>query len=296
MKDLSEISNILNNEILKNFAFFIPFELIDNSLLLENLELFNIQITQDFVDNYVDQFLYIDDTLQVRKVESYKNLQIANAYKIVKLNKNCFEIVQLKDSLGVESFNFLYNSYTDRINSLLNGYELMITHYDKLYPESSITPKEIIMMQEATLQYHLIEIEEKIGIKSQITNIDNVIKDVILSKLFSQFTEKKEVEIIPFRDFIRHDNKIEIEKIIKEHFSDLRGVSLRYLIEFLEEKEIILILYGDKTKIHRSIKLLFGNKDIGNLTSIFDLKICKSADTKYKKAKEHFIEIFKNVI
>jgi hypothetical protein len=99
---------------------------------------------------------------------------------------------------------------------------------------------------------------------------------------------------IPFIDFIRHENKIEIERIIKTHYSDLRGVSLRYLIEFLIDKQILLINYGDKTKIHKSLKILF-NKDIGTSSSIFDLKIDREKDHKYLNAKNNFLIKFEKL-
>lgn len=293
MINLNEISNKLNEEILKNFAFFIPFEIIDNVYFIEVLKISNFNINQELVNEYIDIFLFIDESFNIKKVESFKTLEINISKKNIELQKNCFEIVQLKDNLGTESFNYLYKKYIERINSILKGSELMITNYDELYPESSKKPKNMIMMQEAILQSHLLEIEEKIGIKS--TQIDNkeLIKNIIVIKPFNQFTEKKDTEIIPFRNFIRHHNKVEIENIIKEHFSDLRGVSLRYLIEFLIKKGVLIIKHGDATKIYHSIKELFDNKDIGAYTSIFDNKVFSVDDKNFEKAEISFEKMLK---
>ncbi|MBC7747787.1 MAG: hypothetical protein H7Z76_04260 [Methylotenera sp.] len=100
----------------------------------------------------------------------------------------------------------------------------------------------------------------------------------------------------PFIDLLRHENKIEIERIIKTHYSDLKGVSLRYLIEFLIDNQILLINYGDKTKIQKSLKMLFNNNDIGTVSSIFDIKIDRLKDRKYLNAKDNFLKTFEKII
>lgn len=101
---------------------------------------------------------------------------------------------------------------------------------------------------------------------------------------------------IPFIDFIRHENKIEIERIIKTHYSDLKGVSLRYLIEFLKEEGVLVLNHGDATKFYNSIKILFEGKNIGAYTSIFDSKVFSSTDKKYTTAKISFAKMFKDIL
>ena len=100
----------------------------------------------------------------------------------------------------------------------------------------------------------------------------------------------------PFIDFIRHENKIEIERIIKAQYSDLRGVSLRYLIEFLKEEGVLFLNHGDATKLYNSIKTLFEGKNIGAYTSIFDNKVFNSDDIKYTNTKMSFKKIFKDIL
>lgn len=288
MINLNEISNKINEEILKNFAFFIPFEIIDNVNLIEILKISNLNINQEFVNEFIDVFLFIDESFNIKKVESFETLEINISKKIIELQKNCFEIIQLKDNLGVESFNYLFENYVQRISSILKGSELMIANYDELYPESSKKPKNIIMMQEAILQSHLMEIEEKIGIKSTQIKNEELVRNIILSKPFNKFTKKKDIEVIPFRNFLRHHDKDEIEKTIQLHYSDLKGVSLRYLLEFLKEKNILILNYGDNTKILSSIKILFNNDDIGVYNSIFGKKVFDKNDLNFKKAKLNF--------
>lgn len=288
MNDFDEISIKLIDELLKNLVFFIPFELIDNPIFNEIIEITNFSIDDKLVDEYIDRFLFFDESFDIRRVESFETVEINLGNKIIELQKNCFKIAQLKDNLGIESFNYFYQKYIKQLNSYLYGSELMITNYDELYPESPKIGKNMIVMQEAVLQSHLIEVEETIGIKSTRIDSDELLKNIISSELFNQFKKKKEIQITPFRGFLKHDNKVEIEKIIKLHYPDLRGKPLRYLLEFLKEKNILILNYGDATKIFRSIKILFNTNDIGAYNSIFGAKVFNKSDVNYENAKLNF--------
>ncbi|HCQ12058.1 MAG TPA: hypothetical protein DIU01_02085 [Flavobacterium sp.] len=294
--DLSSKMTSLTNEITKNFAFYIPYEIIDNGTVMENLEIVNFQITQEFVDEYVDRFLYFDDYFDIKKVEDYNPLRISNPKKVLSLQNNCFEIVQLKDSLGIESFNYFYNSYIERIRSFLAASELMISNYDELYPQSPRTPKAILIMQEAILKTHLIEVEEKIGIRTNDLDFASCVKNIILSENFNHFRKTKSTGVKQFREFITHKNKIEIENIIKTYYSDLKGVSLRYLMEFLTEKGVLTVKYGDGQPILDSLKVLFNNDNIGAYNSVFASKVFTAGDKNYKKAKINFEKTLNKII
>lgn len=100
----------------------------------------------------------------------------------------------------------------------------------------------------------------------------------------------------PFVDYIRHGNKIEIEQRIKLHYSNLRGVSLRYLIEFLKEEGVLILNHGDVAKFYCSIKTLFEGKDIAKPTSIFDKKVFSPDDPKYIATKISFAKMFKDIL
>lgn len=101
---------------------------------------------------------------------------------------------------------------------------------------------------------------------------------------------------IPFIDFIRHEKKKEIERIIKTHYSDLYGVSLRYLIEFLIEEGVLLLNYGDKKRLLHSIEILFDGKKMGAYTSVFDAKVFSKTDKNYLDAKISFKRNFKDIL
>ena len=101
---------------------------------------------------------------------------------------------------------------------------------------------------------------------------------------------------LPLSNFIIHENRNEIEKRIKDHFSDLSGKNLRFLIEYLIEEKVLLLNYGDKTKIYNSISLLFGGKNIGAYTTIFDAKVFTSSDQNYLNNKSLFKKTFKDTV
>ena len=137
---------------------------------------------------------------------------------------------------------------------------------------------------------------------SDFTNPDEVVKPTKESVINEREFENNDKlsnsknNIPLFINFIRHKNKIEIEQIIKTHYSDLRGVSLRYLIEFLKEEGVLVLNHGDATKFYNSIKMLFEGKNIGAYPSIFDKKVFSSNDTKYITTKMSFAKMFKDFL
>nr|WP_315161122.1 hypothetical protein [uncultured Flavobacterium sp.] len=164
--------------------------------------------------------------------------------------------------------------------------------------------KKNVIVIEDTLKYEakkmiMIELNNKFKFEEDFyfTNQNEArktIKNFIPTTNEVKFSNS-ENNATPFINFLRHENKIEIEQIIKTHYSDLKGVSLRYLIEFLIDKQILLLNYGDKTKIHKSLKTLFNDKDIGTTSSIFDLKIDREKDHKYLNAKNNFLNKFEKL-
>jgi hypothetical protein len=120
-------------------------------------------------------------------------------------------------------------------------------------------------------------------------NIETLRKLRDLKKVDKKSTE----EVKPFRDFIRHKKKEEIEKLVKEHFSDYRGVALRYLVEFLKDRFSLIINNHEKSKFHKSLKTLFDNKEIGTYNGIFSFQFDKIKDVKYDNFEKSFEKFFK---
>lgn len=85
-------------------------------------------------------------------------------------------------------------------------------------------------------------------------------------------------------------------KIVKEHFSDFRGISLRYLIEYFISKKILVLNTGDKKAIYRSFEILFDSKNIAHYNSIFAKDIFNKDDINYKNLELIFNRVFDKIL
>jgi hypothetical protein len=173
------------------------------------------------------------------------------------------------------------------------------TYIDSNFVENEIVIE--ILKFEAWKQI-VVELNSRFDFEEDYYFTNKIKDDVNINKLEFK-TKKSDFKPInpqnnptPFIDLIRHKNKLEIERIIKTHYSDLRGVSLRYLIEFLKEEGVLLLNHGDVTKLYRSLQILFAGKNIGASTSIFDAKVFSSTDVRYIDSKILFTKNFKDVL
>lgn len=307
MDDLNEIFTELFNELYKNFTFYIPFQIIENEVTEEIFNLLNIDLTQEFVDTYVNKLLYIDDDLTMKEVESFEKLRNTNYNKLHLLEANSFRLVHLKETIGKESYNFLFKKYMEQVTIYNVICNKLIDYYYIYYPNNPVDPTPVFTQQKYIFEKHLSDIEHKINVKGKkITNLDiitnlyniNIFKPYFVEKNLTTAPDiKSELQSIKqFRDFIKHDRKNEIENIVKTHFSDLKGVSLRYLIEYLKEEGLLILNHGDATKLHRSLEELFEGKNIAAYTSIFDKKVFTNTDEKYISAKVSFAKLFSNIL
>lgn len=307
MDDLNETLSNLSNEVYKNFTFYVPSQIIEGDAIQEIFNLFNIDLTKEFVDKYVDRLLYINDDLKIKDVESFKKLRNSNYNKLFQLEANSFKLIHLKENIGKESYNFLFKKYMEQVTIFTMLSEVLINYYHIYYPNNDVDPTPLFIQQKSIFEQHLTDIEHKINIKGEkITTLDiisnlykiNVFKPYVVEKNIAATPEAKPEQnrVKEFRDFIIHDKKAEIENIVKTHFSDLKGVGLRYLIEFLKEEGLIILNYGDAAKLYQSLKSLFEGKNIGAYTSIFDKKVFISNDEKYKSAKASFAKMFSNIL
>jgi hypothetical protein len=306
MENLESLYKELTNEIIKNFSFFVPYNVIGEKITHEILNFYNIEFTQEFVDIYVDQLLYFDENLEIKVLESFEFLKNYNTVKLQKLEDNCFQLVRLKDTLGKASFKYIYNKYIDNVVLFNKLCSILIDSFYKFYPNNEGNPTFLFEQQRLIFETHLKDIELKIGVKGGGINENEIITNLINSpfvKPYIQETQKtseqinkKEPTIKPFRDFILHKNNDEIEKITKQHFSDLKGVKLRYLIEYFIEKKVLILNTGDKTKLHKSFEVLFEGKNIGKYNSIYDIKYFTLNDPNYIKSKNVFENLFKDFL
>jgi hypothetical protein len=273
------------------------YELYDNSLLFFSEEIFkhevfkDVEFNQEFNENIVNKIISLDGKyiLSAESVDEFKFLEKAS-----KLKRNYYKIIEYKDTMSDYLFTHLYTEYLKILNSCKNIaislVDTTIKHKDK------ISEKELkkFVLQSHIFQSHYNEVFN-IGHVVQAPkglanpNIETLRKLRDLKKVDKKSTE----EVKPFRDFIRHKKKEEIEKLVKEHFSDYRGVALRYLVEFLKDRFSLIINNHEKSKFHKSLKTLFDNKEIGTYNGIFSFQFDKIKDVKYDNFEKSFEKFFK---
>jgi hypothetical protein len=222
-----------------------------------------------------------------RYKEIYNSLFQGNATYIpdsyIEKDLNDFTIYNKLDLVVYNKLNYQHNLIN--LNSYFEYLCANTSHFnDDFHIKNQETIDSIIKYE--SLKQIMEEINEKFNFES---NNENVIK-----KEIKQEAPKNDIK--PFLNFITHDNNTEIERIIKLHYSDLRGVSLRYLIEFLKGEGLILIGYGDNTKLRNSFIQLFNNNDVGKYQSIFGSTVFKTNDPKYIDFKISFQKKFKEFI
>lgn len=307
MDDLNDIFIDLYNELLKNFTFYIPLQILEDDVTGEIFNLLNIDLTQEFVDAYVNKLLYIDADLKMKEVESFEKLKNSNHKKLFELDAVCFKLIHLKETIGKESYNFLFKMYMEQVTIFSVISNKLIQYFYIYYPNNAVDPTPIFIQQKNIFEKHLSDIEHKINIKGKKITTFDIISNLYKISVFKPYVVDKDISTAPeikseqkkvkeFKEFIIHDNKFEIERIVKTHFSDLRGVSLRYLIEFFIEEGVLILKHGDATKLYHSFEKLFDGKNIGAYTSIFDKKVFISTDKNYTNAKKSFKKIFENII
>jgi hypothetical protein len=311
MNDLKFTYQELINELLKNYPFFIPFNFIEQDYIIEIINYLDIKLNDNFYENYVDVLLYFDENLEVQTLETYEIITSYNTTKLIKLEENCFKLVSMQDSFGISSFNYIFEKYYEKVVVFDMLCDILIDFFQKFYAEMPNKPIFLFTQQKQIIHTHLIEIESKLSIENKKMSFSAVfenLKATYEAKSFIQINndnslDKKSLElsneietIKPFQKFIMHNKNIEIEKIVKQHFSDFKGVKLRYLVEYFIEKKVLILNSGDKTILYKSFKLLFNNKNIGHRNSIFGDKVFNNQDINYIKTKLVFDKLFDDVL
>lgn len=286
--NLELIYNEINWNIIKRFIFYIPNNeyskmLFDNNTLSE-------------VDQKI--FYFNGD----KNVIEYPNINFFDFLDKEKLlQNNLFKLLEIKSQMDKDAFKLFHKTYLEKLEGFINIADLVNKYIQRDIPDCSKNVLIYVNYNFAILNEHGISVKEIVPslkeVESKIKKFDLNILEGLPIEIKNDFKLETTKNVnIPFITFIRHENKIEIERIIKVHYSDLRGVKLRYLIEFLKEEGVLLLNHGDAMKLYSSIKTLFGEKNIGAYTSVFDNKVFSSSDVKYVNAKISFAKIFKDIL
>lgn len=328
MQEIEEIYIDLIRKVYEKFTFFIPMAVAEDENMIGILHYMNLKLDDAFYDKYVDVLLFSDDMMEVHEFVSYKEFMEFNSTKMLNLSNNCAELAILKDTLGKTSFRYIFEKYTEQLVVLNYACDSLVHFFYEHYPESQVDITFLFRQQKLLLQTHINDLEKVIlskgkridektiierlvemflslpNVKRTFSNENSMEKkqndeiiDNNIEESISENTKKEnETKIIkPLRDYLKHNNKVEIEKLIKEHYSSYKGVSLRYLIQYLEDKSIIIINYGDQTKLYNSFKAMLG-ENIGAYNSIFNIPNFSKFDKKYISKIDSFNTTFKGLI
>lgn len=312
MLDLNQEYTILYRKVIENYTFFVPYELLQHKEIQDVLSYMGIKLNEEFIEKYVDKMLYTDINTDVHELKSFQSIVDFNMDKHFNLQQNCCRLANLKDTIGNTSFNYVLDKYVEQVVILNLACDKLIEFYHMFY-EQPIDPTFLFKQQKVLLQGHLNDIETIIGENGNATNPEEISRK--LAKSFFALhgvtedmeeidekdsnKDKKNIEkattVHTFKDVIKHEKKEAIELIVKNQFSDYRGVSLRYLIEFFVEYGLLIIQYKEQQKIYNSLKLLLGD-NIGSYNGIFNIPNFSTSNVKYKNSKNGFKIIFEDFI
>lgn len=286
--NLEPIYDEMKWNIIKRFVFYMP-----------NNEYSKMLFDNETLSEMDQKIFYVNSD---KKVKEYPNIDPLDFYDKEKLlQNNFFKLLELKSKMDKDAFILFYNTYLNKLDGFINIAELIRNYIQRDIADCNKTVWTYVNFNFGILSDHresiISIVPSKEEVKSKSENFDLSILEGLPIEIKNDFKLESIKNVnIPFITFIRHENKIEIERIIKVHYSDLRGVSLRYLIEFLKEEGVLFLNHGDAMKLYKSIKILFGEKNIGAYTSIFDNKVFSITDQKYLNSKSSFIKTFKGIL
>jgi hypothetical protein len=274
MSELNSKYNELTNEIHRNFLFYIPLSILG---MVEFKDL-----SDDFIKDSLSKLMYIDNNVHLC---NDNNLDLQTILlKSGSLKANCFKLIELKEVLSRSSFDYLAENYLKQVETFTFFSNQLVLYFEKNSPLKDDSTKAIFNYQDLNFNTHLAEVKKITGLKTQIYNPQNIIQEVKQTPVFKRLSIDFPPKEKYFRDFISHERNKEIEKIISEKFQNEKGKKLRYLIEYLNELEIISLVHGDRTKIYSAMKNSF-NWEIGTHQSIFGNWFSKP-NKEYTKFKE----------
>jgi hypothetical protein len=286
--NLELIYDEMNLNILKHFIFYIPTNEITKKLY-----------DSESLSKMKKKVFYLNGDFNIIEYPDKNPLEFLNKPKLLK--SNYFKILELKNEINYDAFILFYKTYLKQLNAFTEIADLVNENIQKDIPNCINEVLDYVNYNFFILNEHLTSIKEIEPSLNQIITQNEKLDIGVLDKLPNQLKNSfipntSIIETIPFKDFIRRGNKDKIEQIIKVNFSNLRGISLRYLIQYLEDEGVLILNYGDNQKLYDSIKELFGGKDIAKYNSVFSIPNFTSNDMKYKKNKIAFEKAFEGFL
>lgn len=151
-----------------------------------------------------------------------------NALEIYKkdgvLEGNVFQLLEMKERLGRDSFVFLLDNYLSNVKVWIKAYNNLLKNFDKQFTETLLNEKSLFEYQLTTLDNHLIKLKQKFKFNFKNPATTNSI-DVL----------SKNEKVFPFDKSI-NDNIKEGVKQLNQNKEDKTGKQLEKQI-LLTEKE-----------------------------------------------------------
>ena len=228
----------------------------------------------------INRIIYIDDDLNFiyENSQEFPTLLIKSG----KLKTNCFKLLEYKEELNENSFNFLSENYLKQLEAYTFFANQLLFYFEKNSPEKDSNTKSLFNCQSLNFNTHIAEVEKITGLKAQTFNQQVFIQEVKETPVFKKFSFNIPQREKHFRDFISHEKNKEIETAIFKKYPTIKGKKLRYIIEFLIEKKLLTITYGTQTQLYDALKKTF-NCNIGTYPSIFGYKVNENKDSDYSR-------------
>ena len=286
MGDLKTKYSRLTNQIYRTYIFYLPLSIVPEESLNENNE--------GYFSKYFDKLIFIDDSELVINPEEFETIKIFQQAE--NLTNNTFKIVKYKKSLTFSDLNFIIDKYLEQIRVYTRISELLLEYYEVNCPKKNLKIKSAFIYQFDFFKNHLNEIEKLIEVKPIEVKDNEIFNHIKKSYLFTKLKkEEKEAETTYFRDHILHDKKEEIEKILIENYRNIKGIKIRYLLDYFEESGFLSIYHGKRQEIYNSLKKSF-DWDIGQYNSIFGFEYNKVKNTDHNSFKKGLSTLLQNFI
>ncbi|WNH09929.1 hypothetical protein [Thalassobellus suaedae] len=150
------------------------------------------------------------DIAPVRR--SINNIEIIKKDGV--LEGNIFQLLEMKERLGNESFDFLLDKYLSNVKAWVSAYHWLLEYYDKQFSESSKTEKPLFEYQCTSLNNHLTQLNLKFQFNFNNTSPTNLLD--VLSENKKTFPFDKSI-YKNLKEGILNRNKTKESKTTRQH-------------------------------------------------------------------------------
>ena len=208
MDELVEISDQLCSVVAHRFPFFVPKELINEIKTIDILKTRQIKVNADFKEKFLDKMLIVNSDLSINHLTSARTVTEYNIARARNLERNCFRLVELKDTLNPSSYQFILQRYIQFVVTFDWVCSVLIDIYKDNKPVLSFNPTSTFDQQRIILQNHLNDLQNVVSIDGSTVNFEEVIDNLV-----NHFIKNPE---ILFAIKARNDQKSDIPSITEK--------------------------------------------------------------------------------